>query len=140
MSEWTAEPAARCPLDKWHEVGRAPVVAVPWGEKPRQHRQAPKPRPLPPAVETPRVVRPGDLLARIIHKITGIAPCAPCDARRRQMNQWGWWGCWKRRGEISGWIVVEAAKHGRTVESGTALGLLKAAWREVRPSFSRLAK
>lgn len=77
-------------------------------------------------------MRPGDLLAIAIKRITGIAPCGACGIRKKQMNAWGWWGCWKNRETIVRWIVEEGAKRGYEVSSKSALSLLKGSFLEVR--------
>jgi len=30
----------------------------------------------------------GDTLARVIHSVTGIKPCAGCDERKETLNKW----------------------------------------------------
>ena len=80
--------------------------------------------------------RPGHMLGTAIRLVTGEQAgggCA-CNDRRRLMDTWGWWGCWKRRGLIAGWLVEEAEKRGHAISGSKALGLLRAAIREVRGS------
>lgn len=80
-----------------------------------------------------RPPKPGDLLARIIKKITGETGgrCA-CNAHKAQMNKWGWWGCWRERKTIIGWLCEEAAKRGHPIDKASAMALFKAALKELR--------
>lgn len=80
------------------------------------------------------LAQPGDLLAWIIGRITGIAPgpnCS-CKARQRQMNEWGWLGCFKNRATIIAWIGDEAGKRGHAIGRSAAIDLMRAAVRELR--------
>jgi|GEM_PF-6799746 hypothetical protein len=82
--------------------------------------------------QRPRRAEPGDLLAAVIHAISGERACVPCDRRRRTMNGWGWWGCWRRRATIVGWILEEASKRGHAVDGSRARALFRAAIEEMR--------
>lgn len=77
--------------------------------------------------------QPGDLLAIVIQKVTGLnkpLSCG-CAARQAQMNEWGWLGCLRHRKTIIEWLVQEAARRGHPIESKAAVTFLKAAVREI---------
>lgn len=76
-------------------------------------------------------MRPGDILASIIHKTTGIKPCKTCSKRQEQMNEWGWWGCWRNRKTIIKWMCEEAKKRGYDITSDSASGFFKTAFSEI---------
>lgn len=80
------------------------------------------------------LARPGDLLAWIIRKVTGIEPGPYCSCRQRQeqMNEWGWLGCFRKRATILTWISDEAGKRGHAIGRAAALDLLRAAVRELK--------
>jgi hypothetical protein len=78
-------------------------------------------------------IHPGHMFSVIISKLTGLGPCPKsCRERIQQMNQWGWWKCWSNRQTIAGWLVEEGRKRGHTVTSGSAIDLLRAAFKELR--------
>jgi hypothetical protein len=79
------------------------------------------------------LARPGDLLAWIIRKVTGVQPGPYCSCRQRQqqMNEWGWKGCFTNRSTILAWIADEAGKRGHVVGRAAALDLLRSAVREL---------
>lgn len=78
------------------------------------------------------LARPGDLLAWMIHRVTGVTPgpACSCRTRQRQMNEWGWIGCLRNRATILAWIGDEAGKRGHQLGRAAALDLLRAAIRE----------
>jgi len=80
------------------------------------------------------LARPGDLLAWMIHRVTGITPgpACSCRTRQRQMNEWGWLGCLRNRATILAWIGDEAGKRGHHLGRTAALDLLRAALQEWR--------
>lgn len=79
------------------------------------------------------IIQPGDLLANLIHTVTGqhIGSCGICRQRMGQMNEWGWWGSWKNRKLIIGWICKEAAARGHPISEAAVRPLLVVAWREL---------
>jgi len=78
------------------------------------------------------LARPGDLLAWMIHRVTGVNPGPYCSCRQRQqqMNEWGWIGCLRNRATILAWIGDEAGKRGHVLGRAAAIDLLRAAFRE----------
>jgi hypothetical protein len=87
-----------------------------------------------PGLQPPAIAlnEPGDMLAWVIHKLTGAIPCGACDARRKQMNEWGWAGCTLHLGTIVRWITEEARKRGHEVDRLVIFSLIRAAWSEAR--------
>jgi hypothetical protein len=83
--------------------------------------------------DEPKILQPGDMLARLIERMIGEVPgdCA-CSSRQEQMNQWGWWGCWKHRNDIIGWLCEEAANRGHETEPVGARALFVAVLKELR--------
>lgn len=79
----------------------------------------------------PSATRPGDMLARVIYKITGQqAGNCSCSKRQAQMNEWGWFGCWLHRKEIIRWLSEEAVRRGHPTGAGTLRSLFFAALKE----------
>lgn len=78
------------------------------------------------------IVRPGDLFATVIRKITGLGPCPKsCREHIIQMNNWGWWKCWHNRRVIASWLTKEACNRGHAITDSVTLGLLRAAFMEL---------
>ena len=71
--------------------------------------------------------QPGDILARVIHEMTGETPCGMCNARRQQMNEWGYVGCVREIKTICDWIQEEAQKRGKTLDASTVISAIWAA-------------
>jgi len=68
------------------------------------------------SVAVPSLRLPGDLLAYVIHEVTGEKVCGGCDQRRQQMNEWGWLGCLQNVATIYGWLQAECEKRKLTVK------------------------
>lgn len=137
-NKWKAEKPTSFP-----EVGNLPKEYIrPGYEQVMQgfripdHMAAFNNQPAPKSKSSPWDFGPGSVLKAAIKAATGEVPspnCA-CTARARQMNAWGWTGCIRNRKTILKWLTEEAAKRGHKVGTWQALGLLRAAWKEVKKS------
>jgi len=83
----------------------------------------------PPPNLTLKSARPGDVLAWVIHQLTGSVPCSHCLRHADKMNEWGWLKCWLHRDEVLNWLTEEANKRGVAVEKSQLMDLLRAAWK-----------
>jgi hypothetical protein len=75
---------------------------------------------------------PGDLLAFVIHKLTGAIPCGDCLGRKQQMNEWGWIGCMRNHRTIVKWLSEEAERRGHKTDQASIFQLFRVALREAR--------
>jgi len=55
------------------------------------------------------LMKPGDLIARLIHLVhPSRQHCADCAARQAEINGWGWRGAFRRREDIARVLAHEA--------------------------------
>lgn len=128
-----------CLADReWRKNVGAPDVC-PWGVTKENHaeklaeaqkaREGPQWEKLfePMQSAKPSLTQPGDLLAYVIHEVTGIAICGACEGRRAEINAWGWSGALQNVGTIYGWLKAECEKRKLTVKkTDVLLALVKA--------------